>query len=123
MALQGKYNYKGLDISEAYVKVDTVNYNSSYKEETVEKTAAKYNEDGTIKSAAVTEVQWVENNVGSWSAKVYKDKAARDANPLNFITVVSGNMVMAKNAGAKNPVVQAYVAVKAMDEYKDYTDV
>jgi len=123
MALQGKYNFKGIDISEAYVKVDLINYTANYNQQTVEKTAAKYNEDGSIKTPAVNEQQWIENSPTHWSAKVYKDKATRDADPTNFITTIYGDMELAKNAGAKNPVQQAYVAIKAMEEYKDYTDV
>jgi len=123
MALQGTYNFKGIEIAEAYVKIDNINWNSYHNQETTEKTPIKYNEDGTVKSEAVYETSWVKGSNGSWAAKVYKDKAARDANPNNYITTVSGRFDMATNSTAKNALNQAYLAAKAMDDYKDYTDV
>ena len=123
MALQGKYNFKGIEIAEAYVKIDNINWNTYHNQETTEKTPAKYNEDGSIKSEAVMETAWKENANGSWHAKVYKDKAARDANPNDFITNFGGSFDMAVAASSKNALNQAYIAMKAMDDYKDYTDV
>jgi hypothetical protein len=55
-------------------------------------------------------------------ANVYKDKAARDANPNSHICSVSGSFDMDLKDSAKNPVKQAYVAAKAMDLYKDMAD-
>ena len=123
MALQGKYNFKGIEIPEAYIKVNSVNYNSSYNQKTTEKTAAVYNSDGSLKTEAVMETVWVESNQANFNGKVYKDKAARESNPSIFITEIYGNFEMAKNTGAKNVVIQAYNDLKAKDEYKDYTDV
>lgn len=123
MALQGKYNFKGIEIAEAYVKIDSINWNSYHNQETTEKTPIKYNEDGTVKSEAVYETSWVKGANGNWNAKVYKDKAARDANPNDAITSISGSFEMATNSTAKNALNQAYLAAKAMDDYKDYTDV
>ena len=123
MALQGKYNFKGLEVSEAYIKVDSVNYTASYNMETSEKTAAVYNSDGSIKTPAVMESSWVEKSPASFSGKVYKDKAERDSNPNNWLAEIWGQFEMTKNAGAKNAVIQAYTELKAKDEYKDYTDV
>ena len=54
---------------------------------------------------------------------MYKDKAARNADPLNVLEKIQGSFTMAVNATAKNPVIQAYNAIKAKDAYKDYTDV
>ncbi len=123
MALQGKYNFKGIEISEAYVKVDNVNYNASHTLETIQKTAAVYNSDGSLKTAAVMEDNWKETSPASFSGKVYKDKAERDSNPNNWLTEVWGQFEMSKNSTAKNPVIQAYSDLKAKDDYKDYTDV
>ena len=123
MALQGEYNFKGIEISEAYIKIDNVNYSASHAVETTEKTAAVYNSDGSLKTAAVMEDAWKETSPSSYSAKVYKDKAERDSNPTNWLAEIWGQFEMAKNAGAKNAVIQAYTALKAQDDYKDYTDV
>ena len=123
MALKGAYNYKGIAISDAYVKINNIGWNCNSNEVITEKTPAKYNEDGTVKTEAVMETKWVETTNGSYNANVYKDKAARDADPNNSITTIGGSVTMAVAASSKNPLNQAYLAIKAEDAYKDYTDV
>lgn len=124
MALQGKYNYKGIEVDGAYVKVSTVNYNVGYNLEVTEKSPAEYNEDGSLKKEAVMESNWVPGNTTQVSLAVYKDKAERDANPNEPFTTSYLNVVaLDTKASAKNHVIQAYNTIKAMDDYKDYTDV
>ena len=123
MALEGAYSWKGIDIAKAYVKINSVNWSCSSNQVTSEKTPAKYNEDGTIKSEAVMETKWVENSYGNWNGNVYKDKASRDKNPNEWICQVGGSFDMDTKATAKNPVVQAYTAAKAEDTWKEYKDV
>ena len=123
MALQGAYNYKGIAISDAYVKISSVNYSCSSNQVTSEKTPAVYNSDGTLKTEQVMKTNWVETAHSNYNANVYKDKATRDADPHNHITTISGNVTMSVAASGKNPVNQAYLALKAEDAYKDYTDV
>ena len=122
MALKGKYDYKGIEVADAYVKVSSVNWNCSSSSESYVKTAAVYNSDGTVKTPEVIDNKWVQTATGSWYASVYKDKAARDANPNSQICSVSGSFDMDLKDSAKNPVKQAYVAAKAMDLYKDMAD-
>ena len=122
MALKGKYDYKGIEVADAYVKISNVNWSCNSNSENYVKTAAVYNSDGTIKTPEVQSTRWVQNTVGNWHANVYKDKAARDANPNSQICSISGNFEMDLKDSAKNPVKQAYVAVKAMDLYKDMAD-
>ena len=122
MALKGAYDYKGIAISDAYVKISNVNWSCNQSSEQYVKTAAGFNSDGTIKTPEVTDTRWVQNTFGNWHANVYKDKAARDANPNEHICSISGSFDMDLKDSAKNPVKQAYVAVKAMDLYKDMTD-
>tara|TARA_R110002051_G_C8663141_1_gene489305 strand:- start:409 stop:780 length:372 start_codon:yes stop_codon:yes gene_type:complete len=123
MALKGAYNYRGIAISEAYVKINNVSYGCNSNQVTTEKTAAVYNSDGTLKTEAVMETKWVETTNGSYSASVYKDKAARDADPNNSITSIGGGVTMSVAASGKNPLNQAYLALKAEDAYTAYTDV
>ena len=123
MAIKGAYDYKGIAISDAYVKINSVNWNCNSNQVTSEKTPAVYNSDGTLKTEQVMETNWVETAISSYSASVYKDKAARDADPQNIITSFSGSVTMSVAASGKNPVNQAYLAIKAEDAYKDYTDV
>ena len=122
MALEGKYTYKGIDIAKAYVMVTSVNTNNYINSETTEKTPKKYNEDGSVKSEAVMETKWVKSNNGNWSAAVYKDKDARTNTPNVVIDNISGGFDVEVKASGKNPVAQAYAAIKALDAYKNYTD-
>ena len=123
MAIKVAYDYKGIAISDAYVKINYVSYSCSSSQVTTEKTPAVYNSDGTLKTEAVMETNWVETANSNYSASVYKDKAARDADPYSSITNISGSITMSVAASGKNPLNQAYLAIKAEDAYKDYTDV
>ena len=122
MALKGKYNYKGIELADAYVKISSVNWSCGSNSEMYVKTAAVYNSDGSIKTPEVTDTKWVQSTFGNWHANVYKDKAARDANPNDHICSISGSFEVDLKDTAKNPVKQAYVAAKAMDLYKDMAD-
>ena len=122
MALKGAYNYKGIAISDAYVKITNVNWSCNSNSETYIKTAGKYNEDGTVKTAEVTDTRWVQTTSGNWHGNIYKDKAARDANPHSVIDSVGGNFVIDLKDSAKNPVKQAYIAAKTVDTCKDMAD-
>ena len=122
MALKGSYDYKGITVSDAYVKITSVNWSCGSNSEQYVKTAAVYNSDGTVKTPEVRDTRWVQTTAGHWQGYVYKDKAARDANPQNQICRVSGTFDMDLKDSAKNPVKQAYVAAKAMDLYKDMAD-
>ena len=122
MALKGKYDYKGIEVADAYVKISSVNWGCNNNSENYVKTAAVYNSDGTVKTPQVNDTKWVQTTVGNWHANVYKDKAARDANPNSQICSISGNFDVDLKDSAKNPVKQAYVAAKAMDLYKDMAD-
>ena len=122
MAIKGAYNYKGIAISDAYVKINNVNWSCNSNQVTSEKTPAVYNSDGSIKTEAVMETKWVENTNGNYSASVYKDKSARDADPTNVITTIGGSVTLSNADDAKNVLKQSYLAMKADDAYKAYTD-
>ena len=125
MALKGSYIYKGITLSDAYVKVTNVGYSTNEYTNNQLKTAAVYNSDGSIKTEAVYEDAIVKQTEGNYTAKIWKDKAHRDtAGKYNDeFAQVSGIFVMGVGATAKNPVIQAYTAMKAEDKWKDYTDV
>tara|TARA_Y100000361_G_C10874154_1_gene195759 strand:+ start:68 stop:445 length:378 start_codon:yes stop_codon:yes gene_type:complete len=125
MALQGNYNFKGLSVEDCYVKITNVNY-SVYEEQTTQlKTPAVLNEDGSIKTPEVMETINKAYPEARWTAVVWKDKASRDAvgSWNNGIITVHGTFVLDTKATAKNPIIQAYNAMKAEDAWKDYTDV
>jgi len=125
MALKGSYVYKGITLSDAYVKVTNVGYSTNEYTNNQLKTAAVYNSDGSIKTEAVYEDVIVKQTQGNYTAKVWKDKAHRDTvgKYNDDFAQVSGNFVMGIGSSAKNPVIQAYTAMKAEDKWKDYTDI
>ena len=123
MALQGKIVWKGIDIVEAYITIQSASCSVRYESSRVLKTAAKYNEDGTIKTEAVYEEKIDKILNGNFSAAVYKDKATKDANPNQPVDMIYGTYVPKHTTSAKNDVAQAYVALKAIEAYKDLTDV
>ena len=125
MALKGSYVYKGITVSDAYVKVTQVIYSPNEYTKNQLKTAAVYNSDGSIKTEAVYEDVVVKSYGANYTAKIWKDKAVRDAAGKynDDFNTVNGSFTMSVVANAKNPVVQAYTAMKAEDKWKDYTDI
>ena len=123
MAIKGTYNFKGIEIADSYIRVHQVNFNLQDNQKTSVKTPEVLNEDGSLKTAAVLETTWSKNNAANYTAAVYKDKATRDADPGSHITMIYGTFDYDTKNSAKNSAVQAYNAIKAMDAYKDYTDV
>ena len=123
MGLKGAYNFKGIALSDAYLRVSSLNchFESSSKQQV--KTAAVYESDGSLKTAAVFETIWTKEPHSTISVKVFKDKAARDSAPDDQLTEFQFGFVGSLTDSAKNHVKQAYVALKADDKYKDYTDV
>jgi hypothetical protein len=123
MALKGTYNFKGIELSDAYIRVKSVSYHTSDNNTQEIKTAAVYNPNGTIKTEAVYDNNWETAAHATWQASVYKDKAQRDSEPGVSIQTVSGGFTMKLLADSKNPTIQAYEAIKAEDLYKDYADI
>ena len=55
MALKGSYDYKGITVSDAYVKITSVNWSCNSNSENYVKPAAVYNSDGTVKTPQVND--------------------------------------------------------------------
>ena len=123
MGLKGAYNFKGISLSDAYLQVSNVQCNYYSNSSQNLKTAAVYNSDGSLKTEAVYEVIWKKEPSTTAGVKVFKDKATRDADPNSQLTEFGFNFTDSLADSAKNHVKQAYVALKADDKYKDYTDV
>ena len=122
MALEGKFIWKGIEISNAYITIQQANCSVAWDKSQVLKTEAKYNEDGTIKSEAVYEEKIDKILNGNYTANVYKDKASKEAKPEEKIESIYGSYDPKHTASAKNDVAQAYEGLKAMDAYKDLAD-
>jgi hypothetical protein len=123
MGLQGNYNFKGIELSDAYLQVGSLSCSFNSISSQNLKTAAVYNSDGSLKTAEVYETIWEKSPNSSVNIKVFKDKATRDADPNSQLTEFGFNFIGSLASSAKNHVKQAYVALKAHDKYKDYTDV
>ncbi len=123
MALQGKYTYKGVNIDEAYIVIKDVNASSGYQTISELKTEAEYNDDGSLKTEAVYETSINKVLSGSYTVNVYKDKSSKDADPNgNVIVSTYGTYTPKHTASAKNDFAQAYIALKAIDAFKDLAD-
>ena len=107
MALTGELTYKGLTISNAYLKVMTC-----YHRAVDTSTEA---EDGTV--------TWSKANHADYTARVYKDLDAYNANPDQAIYTISGTFTPSvANTANLNIVNQTYTHLKTLDTYKDLTD-
>jgi len=123
MAIKGTFTFKGIEVADAYIRVNQVNYNINDNQTTTVKTPEVLNEDGSLKTAAVLETTWNKSNAANYTAAVYKDKATRDTDPSLHITMIYGVFDYDTKSTAKNSAVQAYNAMKAEDAYKNFTDV
>jgi|TARA_R110000823_G_scaffold103767_1_gene221332 hypothetical protein len=124
MALQGSHNFKGIELSEAYLQVTNFTYALNSSLNTVITTPAVMEADGvTIATEAVYSDVWVKQQISECLVKVFKDKATRDADPFSNIEEFNFKLQLSIASGAVNPIEQAYVALKADSRYEDHTDV
>ena len=86
MGLKGKYNFKGIELSDAYLQIISINCNYHSIPSQNLKTSAVYNSDGSLKTEEVYEKTWEKSPNSSVNIKVFKDKATRDANPDSQLT-------------------------------------
>ena len=99
MALTGEITYKGLTVSNAYIRI----------------TRALHLVDYSSGSKVLT---------ADYSAKIYKDAATCTADPNNEITTVSGVFTPSvANSANKNIVKQAYEYMKTLSDYDSLSDV
>jgi|TARA_Y100000310_G_scaffold292480_1_gene321252 hypothetical protein len=107
MALTGALTYKGLTISNAYLKVMTIHHRAV--------DTSTEADDGTI--------TWGKANHADYSARVYKDAAAYAANPDEAIYTISGSFTPSvANDANLNIVKQTYEHLKTLADYDDLTD-
>jgi len=107
MALTGALTYKGLTISEAHLKVMTINHRAVDTSTTAE--------DGTV--------TWSKANHADYSARVYKDAAAYAADPDHAVYTIDGTFTPSVANGANlNIVKQTYEHIKTLADYDDLTD-
>jgi len=107
MALTGALTYKGLTISNAHLKVMTINHRAV--------DTSTEADNGTI--------TWSKANHADYTARVYKDATAYAANPDEAIYTISGSFTPSVANGANlNIVKQTYVHLKTLADYDELTD-
>ncbi len=124
MALQGLQNFKGIELSNAYLRIVNFNYFVDHSLETSIKTPAVMEEDGiTIKTEAVYESNWVNIPKSECLVKVFKDKEARDSDPSSSLYEFIFKLDLSISEESKNPIKQSYLAIKSDERFEDFIDV
>ena len=107
MALTGELTYKGLTISNSYLKVMQIHHRAV--------DTSTEAEDGTV--------TWTKANHADYSARVYKDAAAYAANPDSAVYTISGTFTPSvANSANLNIVKQTYEHIKTLADYDELTD-
>jgi hypothetical protein len=124
MALQGLQNFKGIELSEAYLQISNFSYSMNSLLDTSIKTEAVMEADGvTLKTAAIYETKWVKKPTSEFLVKVFSNKAARDEDPYSSVYEFTFKSNVSTDVDADNFIKQSYLALKADERYKEFTDV
>jgi len=108
MALTGELAFRGLTISNAYLRVMGCDHR------VVDRSTE--DEEGNI--------TWSKVLIADYSARIYKDATAYAANPDQAVTTISGSFTPSVGNGANlNIVRQTYEHIKTLADYDDLTDV
>jgi len=104
MALKGTITYKGIAVADTHAVVCRANHDVNYSQDV----------DGNVVKTLSAYAQ----------VKFYKDKATYDASASNHYDQKEIQFTPSvANSANLNIVKQSYTAMKAMDAYKDMTDV
>ena len=124
MALKGAYNYAGISLTEAYVRVNDIHWISEGAMEMVETKAAVFDRPGGARIVEPAEYgeKWIDKTKTNYTYSIYKDKAAREALPGTKVEELFTSFDMDTKTDAKNAVQQAYTHLKTKDVFKDMVD-
>ena len=107
MALTGALTFRGLGLSNAYLRVMTCDHR------VVDRSVEADN--GTI--------TWSKILYADYSARIYKDAATYAANPDQAVTTISGSFTPSVANGVNlNIVKQTYLHLKTLADYDELTD-
>ena len=107
MALTGELAFRGLTISNAYLRVMGCDHR------VVDRSTE--DDDGNV--------TWSKVLIADYSARIYKDAAAYAANPDQAVTTVSGSFTPSvANDADLNIVKQTYEYIKTLAAYEDLAD-
>jgi len=107
MALTGEQTFRGLTISNAYVRVMDVRHRAV--------DSSTEAEDETI--------TWDKTLYADYSVRIYKDEASKIANPDSAVTTISGSFTPTVGEDDKNLVIQCYEHLKTLDNFILLTDI
>ena len=123
MALQGNYNFKGIQLPEAYLVVYSAKHVTNFGNKQVLITEAILNEDNTVNTPAVYSYENEKILSGIGFVKVYKDLSTKESNPNSELLEFTVSFESKLNQTSKNIVIQAYEALKLKELYSEYIDV
>ena len=123
MALQGNYNFKGIQLPEAYFMVENTRSRKTHGSDQVLITPAVLNELDEIIEPPVYELQWTKTVEAVVSVKLYNTKSSKEENPGNFLDSKNYSFIPSENQTAKNITIQSYEYLKTLEEFSDFTDV
>ena len=102
MALTGEQTFRGLTISNAYVRVMNADHIATDTQD----------EDGN----------WSTTLKAYYTANIYKDASAKAANHNDPVTIVRGSFTPTVGVNDKNLITQCYVHLKTLDDFSSLSD-
>lgn len=123
MALQGNYNFKGIDIPSAYLMIKDITYNKSIQLQPFEITAPVLDDDNRIIEEAVIENREIVYHNCRSIVAVYKDKSTKESDPQSYFTTKEFYFKVEVDDDSKNNTIQSYNYIKGLEEFSDLADV
>ena len=122
MALQGNYNFKGIQLAEAYFMIESTKSRKTHMSEAVLVTPAVLNELDEVIEPPVYETQWSKSVEAIATVKLYTNKSAKEENPRSFLELKNYSFTPSENQTAKNITIQAYEHLKTLEEFEGFID-
>lgn len=123
MALQGNYNFKGIDIPSAYLMIKDITYNKSIQLQPFEITAPVLDDENKIIEEAVIENREIVYHNCRSIVAVYKDKSTKESDPESYFTTKEFYFKVEVDDDSKNNTIQSYNYIKGLEEFSDLADV
>jgi len=123
MALQVNYNFKGIELPEAYFMVENTRSRKNHVKNQVLISEAVLNELDEIIEPPVYEMQWSKVVDAVVTVRLYATESSKEENPNSFLESKSYSFTPSENQTAKNITIQSYEYLKTLGEFEDSIDV
>ena len=123
MALQVNYNFKGIELPEAYFMVENTRSRKNHVKNQVLISEAVLNELDEIIEPPVYEMQWSKVVDAVVTVRLYATEPSKEENPNSFLESKSYSFTPSENQTAKNITIQSYEYLKTLGEFEDSIDV